>query len=104
MGARDVRRLMDELDLPGDGYWVTKSRSRFTREEAFLLYLRRLSYPATLQNLADEGFSAQPGSLSELYKMVDEWIFENHTGRKKSYVVWKKDKQHLLQQNRYQLL
>lgn len=78
---QDVRRLMDELGFPGGGYWVTKSRSRFTREEAFLLYLRRLSYPATLENLADEGFSAQPGSLSELYKMVDKWIFENHTRR-----------------------
>lgn len=79
--AEDVHRLMDELGFPGDEYWVMGSGSRFTREEAMLLYLRRLAYPTTLENLADEGFSAQPGQLSELYHLVGEWIFENHTKR-----------------------
>ena len=77
----DIIHLLDALGFPEDEYWVTPSRARFTREEAILLYLRRMSYPSQLLHLAREGFSAQTGALSELYHMVGEWIFNTHTKR-----------------------
>ena len=77
----DIVHLMDALRFPPDEYWVTPSRARFTREEAMLLYLRRMSHPSQLLHIAREGFSAQTGALSELYHMVGEWIFKNHTQR-----------------------
>lgn len=71
----DIIHLLDALRFPPDEYWVTPSRARFTREEAILLYLRRMSYPSHLLHIAREGFSAQTGALSELSHMVGQWIF-----------------------------
>jgi len=78
--ADDIQHLMDELDFPGDEYWRLPN-GNFTREEAMLLFLRRLSYPATYLHLSREGFSAQRGALSQLYNKVGEWMFVNHTHR-----------------------
>ena len=77
----DIQLLMDELGFPPDEYWKTPSGSLFTREEAMLFYLRRMSYPNKLTNLVDEGFNAQIGALSELYTMVAKWMYVNHTKR-----------------------
>ena len=77
----EIEDLMDALQFPPDEYWLTTSGSQFTREEAMLLFLRRMSYPTKLTNLTNEGFHAQIGALSELYTMVAEWIYTNHTSR-----------------------
>ena len=77
----DIEDLMDALHFPPDEYWMTTSASHFTREEALLLFLRRMSYPTKLTNLTNEGFHAQIGTLSELFTMVAEWIYTNHTSR-----------------------
>ncbi len=78
--ADDIQYIMDELAFPGDEYWRLPN-DHFTREEAMLLYLQRLSYPANYVHLAREGFSAQKGALSQLYNEVGEWMFMNHTHR-----------------------
>ena len=75
----EIEYLMEELDFPR--HWITPSGSHFTDIEAMLWYLRRLSYPSKLSNLTNEGFSAQIGALSELYGMVGDWMFENHSSR-----------------------
>ena len=49
----DIQLLMDELGFPPDEYWKTPSGSLFTREEAMLFYLRRMSYPNKLTNLVE---------------------------------------------------
>lgn len=76
-----IRELMDALDFPGDDYWILSCGSRFTREEAITFYLRRLSYPNTLLNLAEEGFPAQRSALSQLHKLVSAWLYNHHTYR-----------------------
>ena len=78
--ARDIELLMDVLNFPGDEYWILPT-GNFTREEAMLLYLRRLSYPSNYVHLAREGFRAQKAALSQLYRKVGEWMFVNHTHR-----------------------
>lgn len=77
----DIRYLMDSLDFPPDEYWVTPSGTRFAREEAITFYLRRMMYPTKLRLVHREGFKAQIGALSELYTMVSDWLYENHTHR-----------------------
>ena len=76
-----IRELMDALDFPGDDYWVLSCGSRFPREEAITLYLRRLAFPNTLLNLAEEGFPAQRSALSQLHQLVSAWLYNHHTYR-----------------------
>ena len=77
----DIEQLMDALDFPQDEYWHVSTGSKFTRDAAFLLFLRRMAYPCRLIDLATAGFPAQKGALSELLTMVNEWMFEHHTKR-----------------------
>lgn len=77
----DIESLMDALQFPEDEYWKVESGATFTREEAMLLYLRRMSYPSNYIHLSLEGFCAQRGALSELLTKVQRWIFLNHTHR-----------------------
>ena len=74
-----IEKLMDELAFPP--VWILKTRGVFTGEEAMLLYLRRMSYPTSLLALTREGFTAQISDLSQLYHMVDDWLYETHTRR-----------------------
>ena len=77
----EIEIIMEELDFPPDEYWKTPSGSRFSREEAMLFYLARLSYPKRIIEMTNMGFSAQKGALSELYTMVGRWLFLTHTSR-----------------------
>ena len=80
MERDEIYELIEELRFPQDE-WVVPSGSRFTAEEAFTAFLRRLSYPTSLLAMSNEGFRAQPGQLSELFHTVSLWIYEHYTDR-----------------------
>ena len=69
MERDEIYKLMEELRFPQDD-WVVPSGYRFTCEEAFLTYLRRLSYPTSLLAMSREGFHAQLEKLSELLHSI----------------------------------
>ena len=77
---REIEDLMDALDFPGDEYWRLPE-GHFTRDEAMLLYLRRMTYPCRYVDLQNGGFRAQKGALSRLFYTVSRWMYDTHAKR-----------------------